>query len=605
MEEVRSRIVNPALFIESLKSAGYKSTYNAIAEIVDNSIDAQAKDIFILGEQRVAANKEKKIVSFAFLDNGKGMDLNTLANCLCVGYHEGDNKTRKLMGRFGVGLPQASMFVCDRVEVFSWQNGIETCHKVVLDAEETKKHNLDVLDPPIPVSIPDKYSKFINWKSDEKEFNFSEHGTLVVWTKCTAVDHKKWNTCMNHMSEDLGRKYRYFLADGTTTISMIEITSQSYQKILPNDPLYLMIPSQECMPHDIQRLIDNNYSSMEYSKINGFTEPMFEIYKVDEESPDVVVLPIRYEYNDQIKEGSVTIKYSVVKDKYYSKGALRTDRKPGQLPYGKSSRLTNNTGISIVRNNRELDFDDFGFYNNYNVPEYRWWGIEISFNSDMDNAFGISNNKQSVSLKALSKQDMADVGIDELKSVWHQLALEIMPTITAMANRNSKVRDDTRDIIDLHPNEASVIATTSDEKNNIEIERPELPEEIKIEEAKEQLFSENEEIPTDSQIQQLIDSGVRVKTVYTKSPRDSFIDYSFAAATLSIILNAKHPFYEKFVKDIMEDENRKVPFELFIIAVIKSIKFLDQENPNVMSKLMFDINQRITNYIMEYKKNNE
>ena len=605
MENNKSKIVNAALFINALKSSGYKSTYNAIAEIVDNSIDAKAKDIFILGEQKVAGNGEKRIVSFAFLDNGTGMNTETLANCLCIGYHGENDETKSAMGKFGVGLPQASVFVCNRVEVYSWQNGIENCQKVVLDVDEIRNKNLNEIALPVPASIPDKYSKFINWSSEERTYDFSEHGTLVVWTKCTSVDHKKWNTCMNHMSADLGRKYRYFLAKGTKTISMIEITSQSYQKILPNDPLYLMTPSQECMPDDVQKLIDNQYESSKYDETTGFTESMFEVFKADKDASNVVVLPIKYECNDEIKEGIVKIKYSVVKEKYYSKGSLKTDKKPGSLAFGKTTRLTNNTGISIVRNGREIDFGSFGFFDYYNVPEYRWWGIEISFGSDMDEAFGISNNKQYVNLKPLSKQEMAEVGRDEIRSVWHQLAEEIIPTILSMKNRNSKVREDTKDVSILTPNEASVIATTSDEKNNIEIERPELPEEVKIEEAKNQLFAENEEPPTDLQIKQFIDSGVRVKSVYTKSPRDSFIDYSFAAGTLSIILNAKHPFYEKFVKNIWDDENQKVPFELFIIAVMKSIKHLDQDNPNVMSNLMYDINLRITNYIMEYKKNNE
>ena len=33
-----SRIVHAAAFVDALKSSGYKSTYNAISEIVDNSI---------------------------------------------------------------------------------------------------------------------------------------------------------------------------------------------------------------------------------------------------------------------------------------------------------------------------------------------------------------------------------------------------------------------------------------------------------------------------------------------------------------------------------------------------------------------------------------
>ncbi len=607
MEEYKREIVNPALFISALKSSGYKSTYNAIAEIVDNSIDANAEDIFILGKQD-ASSGEKKIKSFAFLDNGKGMNTETLAQCLCVGYHEDVNgvKTRGKMGRFGVGLPQASIFVCDRVEVYSWQNGIENCQRVHLDVQEIKKENLNKLAAPIKSDIPKEYKQYINWKSDEKKFDFSTHGTLVVWSKCTKIDHKKWSTCVNHMSMDLGRKYRYFLADDSKTISMIEMTGLQYKKLLPNDPLYLMAPSQECVPDNVQILKANNYQSTEYNALTGFTEPMFEIYKENEQDPDVQELPIKYEQDDKIKEGVVYIKYSVIKEKYYSAVSLDTQAKPGALAFGKSERLADNIGISIVRNKREIDFDTFKFFDNYNVPDYRWWGIEISFSEDMDDAFGISNNKQSVDLKGLTKQAISDLLPEEKAvNVWLQLADSIKPTIKRMKDRNSKIRQEGMEQDTPEPNEASKIATESDRKNNSELQAPIMSEDEKVKEAKEQLENEGKEPPTENQIKQFLNAKVRTNLDFHKSPRDTFIDYSFAAGVLSIILNAKHPFYEKFVKDIWEDEDRRVPFELFIMAVMKSIKKQDQVNPNLMSELMSDINDHLKRYIWEYEKNNE
>ena len=262
------------MYIDALKSSGYKSTYNAIAEIVDNSIDAEASDIFIIGKQAVAGNKEKKIVSFAFLDNGHGMDYATLKGCLTIGFTT--NQKRKGMGRFGVGLPQASVFVCNRVEVYSWQNGIENCKKVYLDVDEVKSKNLNEISDPVDSSIPSEYEKFINWKGNDRKFDFSRSGTLVIWTKCTTIDHKKWKTCVSYMSEDLGRKYRYFLANGTKHIRMIELTSLTEEVMYPNDPLYLMKPSQECVPDDVNTFIDGNYSSKKYDSSTGYTECLFE-----------------------------------------------------------------------------------------------------------------------------------------------------------------------------------------------------------------------------------------------------------------------------------------------------------------------------------------
>lgn len=601
-ENEKSKIVNASMFIDALKNSGYKSTDNAIAEIVDNSIDADADDIFIIGEQKIAANGERRIVSFAFLDNGKGMDYATLKGCLTIGYTT--NQERKGMGRFGVGLPQASIFVCDRVEVYSWQNGIKNCKRVHLDSDEVKERNLNEIAEPISINFPEKYEKYLRWNATDKTFDFTTHGTLVVWTKCTTVDYKKWNTCVNHMNADLGRKYRYFLADNNKRIHMLELISGSDEIMLPNDPLYLMTPSQECVPNDVQTFIDGNYEARKYNIASGYTESLFEIFNPNSDSEDAVSLSIEYEENDQIKSGQVKIKYSVIKEKYYSKTSLKTETKPGSLNFGKSCRLNENIGISIVRNGREIDFGPFGFFDLYNVPEYRWWGIEISFESDMDSAFGISNNKQSVNLKPMSKQEMSEVAEDELKTVWHQLAEEILDTINAMKHRNSEIRGKEMIVDNPKPSEASEISNKSDEEEGLMQEEEYIPEEQKQEQAEEQLILEGNVDPTENQKKQLIDSKVRVVVVYNKTKRDSFIDYSFAAGTLSIILNAKHDFYDVLVKKLMEDENNKVPFELFVMAVMKSIKDLNLDYSDAMDRLMERINRRISSYIMEYKTNN-
>ena len=54
------------------------------------------------------------------------------------------------------------------------------------------------------------------------------------------------------------------------------------------------------------------------------------------------------------------------------------------------------------------------------------------------------------------------------------------------------------------------------------------------------------------------------------------------------------------IQKILDDENDKVPFELFLIADMKSIKNLDLEYSDAMDKLMFDINKRISLTFIEY-----
>ena len=597
----RSKIVNASMFLDALKNSGYKGTDSAVAELVDNSFDADAQNVFIIGEQNVAGNSEKRIVSFAFLDDGTGMGYETLKRCLTIGYTT--NQERKGIGRFGVGLPQASIFVCDRVEVYSWQDGIKSCKRVYLDVEEIKKNNLNEISEPVLASIPQKYQKFITWKSAERQFDFSSHGTLVVWTKCTHVDYKKWKTCVDHMSKDLGRKYRKFLASGNKNIHMIELISSEESVILANDPLYLTKNALECVPSNLDVFIKNNYESKPYGVDSAYDTCLFEVYNPNNNSSEFVELEIEYEENGERKKGKVQIAYSVVKKEYYSPAYLKTDKKPGSLPYGCSnSILAKNTGISIVRNNREIQFDSFGFFDIYNKPELRWWGVEIAFNSDLDAAFGVANNKQSVDLKPLSVEDMRDVGVDEVKTVWHQLYDEIKSTIENMVKRNSALRSETEMKDDPTPNISSTISSIVDE-DEILLSDTSISYEDKEEQAKEQLEAEGNDEPSTEQIQKLIDSKVRVVIVHNKGRFDSFVDKSLNAGTLSIILNANHDFYNRLVKKIMDDETDKVSFELFLIAVVKSIKQLDNEYSDAMDKLMYSINRRISDYIVEYKKN--
>lgn len=599
-----SRIIHAAAFVDALKSSGYKSTYNAISEIVDNSIDAKAKNVFIIGEQKLVnaeGSAEKRISSFAFLDDGEGMDYEHLKSCLSIGYS--DKSERAGMGRFGVGLPQASVFVCNRVEVYSWQNGIANCMRTHLDIDEIRDLDLNELDTPIKASIPEEYRCYIKWKQDDKQYDFSEHGTLVVWTKCTRVDHRKWNTCVSHMAEDLGRKYRYFLHDGSVQIAMCERVSKSFETILPNDPLYLMAPSQECLKDSI---IVSNYISKPYNPAEGYVECMFEPFK-NENGDETIVYPITYEKDGCAVTKSINIKFSVVKEKFYSQPALGVSQKPGTFPYGKSSKIKNNVGISIVRQGREIDFSTFGFFGIYNVPEYRWWGCEISFDSELDEVFGISNNKQYVDLKPMSKEEMKEYAADEIQPLWMQLFEVIDPTLKAMDARNKAVRSES--IPQNDDNEANAGSDVGDLVNEAEGKSDEeayvhdtsLTEEEKKKEAKEELKKEGFEEPNEKQINQFILSNVRFKKEH-RGRMENFMTYSYVANVLIITINEDHSFYTLFINKLYENDDDRIAFQLMLTALVKSMQELSISYTDAMDLLFRRINNKVYDYMLEYSK---
>ena len=107
---------------DALRNTGYKDISSAMAEIVDNSVEENASDILIIvSEEYNSKTGRNNISEIAFLDNGNGMPYEVLEKCLGIGCST--RKERKGIGRFGVGLPQSSMYACPAVDVYSWQNG--------------------------------------------------------------------------------------------------------------------------------------------------------------------------------------------------------------------------------------------------------------------------------------------------------------------------------------------------------------------------------------------------------------------------------------------------------------------------------------------------
>lgn len=582
---------------DGVRNTGYKSTYNAIAEIVDNSIEANAKNVFIIGRQDLVMNQQS-INKFAFLDDGDGMSDEILSKCLKIGFTT--RKHRRGMGRFGVGLPQASYHVSPRVEVYSWTNGIDNCKCVYVDLDMVSASEQTRIIGPYLANIPNDYKQFVHFSTANKKYDFSKHGTLVVWPKCDRVDHKRWNTCRRNIAEELGRKYRWMISDNTIEISTLEENDlETFETIMPNDPLFLMPRSQFCVKKNCS---DTNAACRKYDESTGYTESIFEPFTTEENTTGIVKHPVYYfDKLGEQHESIVTIRFSIVKEKYYDKAYIASD--PGGLPYGKC--VKKNTGISIVRQNREIDFGHFSFYDVTNNPFHRWWGCEISFSPELDESFGISNNKQQVSLTEIDDDALADY--DGNEPMWVQLRDVIRNTISAMVSLNKERRRGTR----TGKNSSTATTATSEVVKTAEENEPDIsvavnpvadlsPKEIEetiTKELKEEGFVD----VTQEQIQQYLDSNTRIKYV-NHGARGAFIDYENTLGVLKIIVNKDHPFYEQFVQDSYQNEDMQVTFELFLVSLIKTVYQLKNIYSVAMDKLIDDVNNRLKAYLRQDRR---
>lgn len=111
--------VNPNVrnFIVALRDIGY-SLDIAIADILDNSITAKAKNI------RIYCKNEENI-KFEILDDGIGMTELELVEAMRLGSKNPLEKREKNdLGRFGLGLKTASFSQCKKLTVFTKKDGI-------------------------------------------------------------------------------------------------------------------------------------------------------------------------------------------------------------------------------------------------------------------------------------------------------------------------------------------------------------------------------------------------------------------------------------------------------------------------------------------------
>ncbi len=117
------------LLIESMRSLGY-SFDTAIADLIDNSVSAQAKSINIL----LDPSDNPQLIIF---DDGNGMDAITLEEALRFGSRGPLEKRNEFdLGRFGLGLKSASLSQCRRLVVASKHDGALSCFSWDLDEVE-------------------------------------------------------------------------------------------------------------------------------------------------------------------------------------------------------------------------------------------------------------------------------------------------------------------------------------------------------------------------------------------------------------------------------------------------------------------------------------
>ncbi|MDF0728433.1 ATP-binding protein [Cytobacillus sp. S13-E01] len=537
------------LAIEAMRDNGYKNTAYAVAELIDNSIQANANLVQLIcgeREEELATRRTKRIDKIAILDNGSGMSPEVLRMALQFGNGTRLGKTnRSGIGRFGMGLPASSISQCRRVDVWSWQNGIENAYHIYLDIEEVKKGERSIMPEPIKETIPSL------WLKAGEEFGKS--GTLVVWSNLDRMMWSKAVTLIDNSEALIGRMYRKFINENTAKIRMSSFDISNIEEYtldkyaLPNDPIYLMDKTSCPEPYNNEAMF------------NPFDERTFTI-----------------SFDDELHDVAVRLSYA--------KEEARLKTNAGASPFGKHA--AKNVGISVVRAGRELEIDQ-SLVLQYN-PTERWWGVEVEFPPSLDELMGVTNNKQSArnfadilnmvdkdkDLESLLKSGKS---YDQVKAELEEEGDPRAPLLEIaiyIKNQLSVIRDLLKQQTSgMKNNERHKTKDTNAEKTatDLTVQRKELghvgssdkDEEHPIEQKQTEIEEELVESGVDEETaKQLAATTVSNNLKYLFAPSALESDALFTVrprgGAINIILNTRHPGYEHLV-EVLEEDTDNIP----------------------------------------------
>ncbi|BFM23908.1 ATP-binding protein [Microbacterium sp. che218] len=195
-------------FIRAVRESGYVSLATALAELIDNSIQAGATEI----ELTIARPDGALHPQIEVLDNGAGMSRRELELCLKFGGSSRFDR-RESFGRFGMGLPAASLSQARHVEVAAWQD-CSGALAVTIDVDA-----IVAGEPPAlrawPTTSPSTPS-----------------GCRVTWRNCDRIEYRRLGWLERSLRRDLGRMYRRFLSEGLKV-------SLNERLIEPEDPMMM------------------------------------------------------------------------------------------------------------------------------------------------------------------------------------------------------------------------------------------------------------------------------------------------------------------------------------------------------------------------------
>lgn len=355
-------------FIRGIRDIGYKSTATALYELVDNPIQADATNVHVVFGY--TGKSDAKPTALAILDDGHGMDPTMMRIAVSWGgtHREGN---RDGMGRYGYGLPSASVSQGKAFSVYSRTADNGPFHKVTIDVTDIGKGVYTQPDGRVTVPEPVEADLPAWVKTYAKEHFGGERPplrTVVVIDRLDRLDWKTTSALERNLLESFGVTYRNYLRSTSVFVDG--------KGVEPVDPLFLT--------------------------------PGARYYDLDEERAEALE-PLSFDVKDPDSReliGTVKVRFCYMpstfqrKDKASERGA-----KNKRFPI-----IKDNNGIIVLRQGRQIDVVTKCPWTTFTIND-RNLGIEVDYPATLDEEFNITTSKQQISISDRMWELLAQHGV--------------------------------------------------------------------------------------------------------------------------------------------------------------------------------------------------
>ncbi|MBF9151713.1 ATP-binding protein [Novosphingobium jiangmenense] len=355
-ERSKFGLMVPEAFVRGIRDLGYRSNGDAIAELIDNALQAYADRIDIVFGYD-GTTSVKKPTQVAVIDNGHGMEPDMIRMAVMWGGTHREND-RIGLGRYGYGLPCASVSLGRRFTVYSATLG-GAWHSVRLDLDAlaegayTDAHGDIVVPPATVATLPPFVAEQIaqthpeGWRS----------GTVILIDK---LDRLEWSTAQG-LRENLSRQFgvTYHKLRNAAAIFV------DNEFVEPIDPLFLT-SDFHLFDHDDDRAVALDPVRVEVRDCNGGNFC-----------------------------GAITLRYAWLPPSFGS--VDKTRDAVGLNANPRFAILKDFHGVIFSRNGRLIDVQTRTPWTTF-INNDRYIKVELEFSATLDELFGVTTSKQQVTV---------------------------------------------------------------------------------------------------------------------------------------------------------------------------------------------------------------